>query len=151
MSFLRYINRALASFFLVVILTGWFVMPLGTWVPQVIGCEHVVRVGLDHCNLHLAIIHADGSVDHKNHGPDCPGHPVPEGTSDHSKHGVHMPQLERENIVGSYVPAPAIMVALLPFAQPDLVCPDLSLPGNQIAPAGFSPPTELQKTTVLLI
>src|SRR5688500_14513748 len=104
MSFLRYIHRALTSFLLVLILTGWFVMPLGSWIPDVLGCEHVVRLGLDHTCLHLAIIHSDGSVDHRDHGADCEGHSAPEGTADHSRHGMEMPQLEREIDMGTAIP-----------------------------------------------
>jgi hypothetical protein len=134
-----------------VIITGWFVMPLGTWVPKLAGWEHAVRIGFNHNDLEMGIIHADGSVDHRNHGPNCPGHPVPKGTHDHSKHGFRMSHMERESTIGVPIPAPVIRILPMPFQLGDLPYAEVSDEGNAVPPVGPLPPIELQRTTVLLI
>ena len=157
MAFPRFINRALATLLLLVIVSGWFVAPLASWVPKLLGWEHVVLLGLDHCDLHLAIIHADGSVDHRDHGPDCAGHDLlgdaedPEHASDHSKHGVHMPQFERDMQPGVPVPPPVVRISPLALGVSDAVDPASFSAGETVVPAYYSPPSELQRTTVLLI
>lgn len=151
MAFLHPLHRALASLLLLVIITGWFVVPLASWVPKLVGCEHVVLLGLDHSNLHLAVIHADGSVDHRDHGADCPGHDVPKDTRDHSKHGVHMPQFERETLPGLPVPSPVVRLLPLELHGGDAFDLAISSADDAFVPAFYSPPSELKKTTVLLI
>ena len=151
MLFLRTYRRAVSAALLLVILTGWFVLPLGTWVPKLAGWEHMVSVGLDHSDLHLAIIHADGSVDHRNHGPNCPGHPVPKGTHDHNKHGFHMPHMERELAIGIPVPLPVIAIAPLLYPLDDQFHAELCALPEHLAADWSPPPIELRKSTVLLI
>jgi hypothetical protein len=154
MSTFRRLHRILTFGLLLVVLTFWFVVPICSWAPKLAGFDHVVRIELDGGDTHFSIQNIASKGD-RYFGPHVRSHNAPfDEPINHANRAIHMPHFERtaDAAVALSIPAPVVTGYLrTPLATTDLSLPRFSDLSDTDAPAEYHPPTESQKTVVLLI